>query len=100
LIALNLGFRSENTVDAIAKVVCRDLATVQHWLAQFKKGGFDAVLERNYVEHGRPSGCAEEIKTYLLEGLEATRWNTVNQVKEELNAILLSALNTRPFGDG
>lgn len=84
LIALKLGFSSENTLEDIAEVVCRDRATVQRWFRQFKQGGFNAVLKRNYTDQGRPSGCTEEIEAYLLNGLEATRWNTVHQAQEDL----------------
>jgi transposase len=84
LIALNLGFNDGNTVDDIAGVVCRNRATVQRWFSQFKKGGLSAVLERNYSDQGRPSGCTDEVQTYLSAGLSAARWNTVHQAKADL----------------
>ena len=85
LVALKLGFSAENTVDEIAEIVCRNRATIQRWFKQFRQGGFNAVLKRDYAEQGRPSGCTEEIEAYLLDGLDATRWNTVHQAKEDLD---------------
>ena len=84
LIALKLGFSTDNTLEDIAEVVCRDRAPVQRWFKLFKQGGFDAVLKRNYTDQGRPSGCTKEIEAYLLDGLDATRWNTVHQAQEDL----------------
>ena len=84
LIALKLGFSPENKLEAIADVVGRDRATVQRWFHRFGQGGFEAVLQRNYQDNGRPSHCDEEVKAYLQKGLQVGRWNTAIQAQQEL----------------
>lgn len=83
LSALKMGFTSTNSNAFIAESLGVSEASVKRWFAAFRKGGFEAVLERG-SSGGRPSGLDEEIEAYLLKGLDKARWNTAEQAREEL----------------
>jgi len=78
-----MGFNSENSNAFISESLGVSEPSVKRWFAAFRKGGIEAVLERKQSP-GRPSDLNEEIESYLINGLENARWNTVCQAREEL----------------
>lgn len=83
LIALKMGFNSENTLDVIAESIGKDRQTIQRWFVKFRKEGVEGLLSRTYT--GRPlKHSNDEIYDFLEKGLESGRWNTLVQAKQDL----------------
>ena len=84
LVALKMGFNSENSNAFIGESVGVSEASVKRWFGIYRQGGIEAVLQRGYEAVGRPSKMDDEIEAYLLKGLNNARWNTGHQVCEDL----------------
>ena len=83
LTALKMGFNGETPLEFISESLGVSPSTLRRWFATFRQDGLEAVLNRHYGM-GRPSLLDEEIKAYLIDGLENTRWNTAEQARQEL----------------
>ena len=83
LIALSMGFSSENTLDEISAAISRSVPTIQRWFSSYRKGGLDAVLKRNF-KGKKNQHYDEEVEAFLKKGLENARWNTAVQAQEAL----------------
>jgi len=78
-----MGFNRENSNAFIAESLGVSEPSVKRWFAAFRKGAFEAVLNRKQSP-GRPSDLSEEIESYFIDGLKNARWNTACQAREEL----------------
>ena len=58
--------------------------SIDRWLAAYRDGGLDAVLERGTDRNHRPRKADDEVLDYLDRGLQAKRWNTLVQATAEL----------------
>ena len=83
LIAIQMGFNTENSNAFIGQSIGVSEASVKRWFATFRKEGLDAVLQRDYGI-GRPSKLSPEIEQYLLKGLQKAHWNTAQQARQQL----------------
>jgi len=84
LTALKMAFSPDNPVSLIAESCGVGVTTVNRWIASYKDGGLDAALKRGTDRNHRPHKANEEVLSYLEEGLEAQRWNTLVEATAEL----------------
>lgn len=83
LIALSMGFSSENTLDEISAAIGRSVPTIQRWFSSYRKGGLEGVLKRNF-KGKKNQHYDEEVEAFLIKGLKNARWNTAVQAQEDL----------------
>ena len=83
LIALKMGFSSENSLENISDVTGRSVSSIQRWFVCYRKDGLEAALLRKQST-GRPGQCDEDIGNYLDQGLRVSRWTTAVQAQQEL----------------
>lgn len=84
LMALKMSFSPENTIELIAESTGVSARSIDRWLAAYRDGGLDAVLERGTDRNHRPRKADDEVLDYLDRGLQAKRWNTLVQATAEL----------------
>ena len=85
LVALKMGMSACNSLKHISDATGRSVATIQRWFCCYRKEGLEGLLKRGFK--GRThTYCNEDIRAYLLKGLECGRWNTVVQAQRELEA--------------
>lgn len=83
LIALKLGFSSNNKAAEIAETVGSSRSSVQRWFAAHRDGGLEAALRRDY-KPGQARVLDQDIEAFLLEGLKSARWTSATLAKREL----------------
>lgn len=84
LTALKMAFSPDDPVSLIAESCGVGVTTVNRWIASYKDGGLDAALKRGTDRNHCPRKANEEVLSYLEEGLEAQRWNTLVEATAEL----------------
>lgn len=92
LIALKMGFESQNSLNRISEVINRNPMTIQRWFARYRKEGLDGLLKRNFVGNNRKL-CDDEIQAYILKALKDARWNTAVQAQEDLQKHFCRSFN-------
>ncbi len=70
----------QHTLEDLARRLQRTRSTMQNWLAQFKAGGLEGLLQRDSGP-GRSTPVAEaKVQRQLLAGLQTGRWTSAAQV--------------------
>lgn len=81
--------RAGKPLDEVSRAVAVDYRTVQRWIAWYREGGLEAVVQRTpgYAAPGRPSRLSREQRDALLAQVDAgafrTVWDAVRWVARE-----------------
>jgi len=81
---LKMAMNSENTTAFICDSTGVSVPTISRWLAAYRSGGLEQVLERGTKHNHRPRKIDQEVVAYLERGFQAERWNTLVQARDEL----------------
>ena len=84
LMVLKMAMNSENTTAFICDSTGVSVPTISRWLAAYRSGGLEQVLERGTKDNHRPRKIDQEVVDYLERGFQAERWNTLVQARYEL----------------
>ena len=68
------------TLEELATKAGRRRSTIQNWLAKFRQGGLEALLERDAAPGVISPVASPKVQRQLQAGLKAGRWTSAAQV--------------------
>ena len=83
LTAVRMGMNSSMDTKGIADALGVGEASIYRWFSTFRKGGFEALLQRAH-KGSSSTYLDDEVRAFIQKGLQASRWNTVTQACQQL----------------
>ena len=78
LLAIELGQKGKYSIAQIGEILGRGRRTIARWIAAYREGGIEQLLERRY--EGRKPRLSPEEQSELLEGLRTGKWKSAKQI--------------------
>src|SRR5665811_2398370 len=86
LLAVQLGFQGEQSLDQIATATGRSRSTIQEWFDAYRRGGVDALLKDGRAENaGAPSKLTVTARPDLQAGHKPRRSRTAPKMRDWLS---------------